>query len=84
MAFSYQVNLSDPSIAAGSDDAAFVYDLQQALGVWSNYISGLGTLVVALDIDNTTSDRAAGGPASSYAVGTNDGIAVLGPSACGN
>jgi hypothetical protein len=80
MAFSYQVNLSDPSIAAGSDDAAFVYDLQQALGVWSNYISGLGTLVVALDIDNTTSDRAAGGPASSYAVGTNDGIAVLGPS----
>src|SRR5262249_10838511 len=80
MSFSYQVNLSDPTNAGGSADPGLVYDLQQALNVWSQFISGLGTLGVELDIANTTEGREAGGPTSSFFVGTNQGLNVFEPS----
>jgi hypothetical protein len=79
--WTYSVDLSDPTNAGGSNDSILVYDLQQALGVWSQYIVGLGTFVVALDIANTSVGRASGGPTSSYFVGTNSaGLNVFEPS----
>jgi hypothetical protein len=70
MSISYQVTLSDPTNAGGSNDATLVYDLQQALGVWSQYISGAGTLVVNLVIANTSTGRASGAPTSNSLIGT--------------
>jgi hypothetical protein len=78
MSFNYAVQLNDPTNAGGSADPILVYDLQQALGVWSQYISGIGTLVVALDIANTTQGRESGGPTSSSFIGTNSqGLNIL-------
>jgi len=79
MSFSYKVTLSDPN-KVGAADAVLVYDLQQALSVWSQYITGLGTLVVALNIENTNEGRESGGPTSSFFVGTNSGLNVFEPS----
>src|SRR4051794_15911246 len=80
MSFSYKVTLSDPNKVGGAADAVLVYDLQQALSVWSQYITGLGTLVVALNIENTNEGRESGGPTSSFFVGTNSGLNVFEPS----
>ena len=76
MSWNYSVQLSDPSNVGGSADATLVYDIQQALSVWSQYIIGMGTLVVALNIQNTTQGRESGGPTSSAQVGTNGGLTV--------
>jgi hypothetical protein len=82
MSFSSSVVLSDPNNAGGSNDAILVYDLQQALGVWSNYISGQGNLVVDLVIDNTPTGRESGGPTSSFFIGTSpDGKSIYESSA---
>ena len=81
MPFNYSVQLDDPSNLGGPADAVLVYDLQQALGVWSDYINGVGTLVVDLKIANTPTGRASGGPTSSVFVGTNSsGLNVFEPS----
>src|SRR5262249_14652312 len=79
MAFASQVLLSDPNNAGGTNDATLVYDLQQALNVWSGYISGLGTLVVQLNIGSAVG-RASGGPTSYSAAFTNNGLTVWEPS----
>jgi hypothetical protein len=50
MAFNYTVNLSDPNLLSGSSDSLLVANLDAALNDWSQYISGIGTLVVQLDI----------------------------------
>jgi hypothetical protein len=71
VSFNYSVQLNDPTNAGGSTDAILTYDVQQALGVWSQYISGKGTLVAALDIANTSQGRESGGPTSLFFVGTN-------------
>ncbi len=58
-----------------------VYDLQQALGVWSQYILGIGNLVVQLDIENDPVGRESGGPTAAILVGTNSqGIGIYEPS----
>jgi hypothetical protein len=81
MSFNYSVQLNDPTDAGGAADAVLVYDLQQALGVWSRYISGIGTLVVNLDIADTPEGRESGGPTSSHLVGTNaQGLQIWEPS----
>ena len=81
MPFNFSVQLNDPTDAGGSADPVLVYDLQQALSVWSQYVTGNGTLVVALDILNTTQGRAAGGPTSSVFDGTNSqGLDIEEPS----
>jgi hypothetical protein len=80
MAFSYQVTFSDPTNAGGAADAVLVYDLEQALSVWAQYILGNGTLVVSLNISNTPSGRADGAPTSSFFVGTANGLNVVEPS----
>jgi hypothetical protein len=80
MSFNYAVQLNDPANAGGSTDTILVYDLQQALGVWSQYISGIGTLVAALDVVNTSTGREAGGPTSSFFTGTSQGLNVFEPS----
>jgi hypothetical protein len=65
--WNYSVQLQDPSDAGGSaDDSSLVYDLQQAIGMFANYILGIGTLVVDLDIANTEVGRADGGPTSTF------------------
>jgi autotransporter passenger strand-loop-strand repeat protein len=73
MSFNYSVQLNDTAGVGATDDAVLVYDLQQALGVWSSYIAGLGTLVVNLTIASTAEGREAGGPTSSYFVRTTAG-----------
>lgn len=78
MAFSYQVNLSDPTNAGGSFDPILVGDLERALAIWSEYVQGIGTLVLQLNIENTTREN--GGPTSSFFVGTNNGLNVFEPS----
>jgi hypothetical protein len=74
--WSYAVQLNDPSGAGGSADATLVYDLQQALGAWSQYIVGAGNLIVALNIGSSTEGRASGGPTSTRFIGTNGGLNV--------
>ncbi|MGY3408333.1 hypothetical protein ACVWZV_004446 [Bradyrhizobium sp. GM5.1] len=64
MAFNYSVQLNDPTNSGGSSDAVLVYDVEQSLSVWSDYISGLGTLIVSLNIANTSEGRETGGPTS--------------------
>jgi len=70
------VQLNDPSGAGGSADATLIYDLQQALGIWSQYIVGAGNLVVALNIGSSTEGRASGGPTSTRFVSTSGGLNV--------
>jgi len=72
--WSYSVQLNDPSGAGGSADATLVYDLQQAIGFWTQYILGAGTLVVTLNIQNTTQGRESGGPSVATFAGTNGGL----------
>jgi hypothetical protein len=78
--FSYQVDLSDPNDAGGTADGVLVYDLEQALSVWAQHIVGLGTLVVQLNFDQTSTGRAGGIFTSSYYVGTRNGINLFEPS----
>ena len=81
MSWNYSVQLSDPTNAGGSNDLTLVYDLQQAIGVWSQYILGTGTLVVALDIASNPVGREGGGPTSSSFIGANSqGFNVFEPS----
>jgi Ca2+-binding RTX toxin-like protein len=77
MTFKSQVVLNDPTNAGGSgSDSVLVYDLQQALAQWSKYITGLGNLVVELNIVQTAEGRADGGPTSSVFAGTDSGRTV--------
>ena len=69
--FDYSVSLSDTANVGSSTDAVLVYDLQQALGVWAGYIAGEGTLVVQLNITDTTFGRESGGPTSFQFAGTD-------------
>ncbi|GKQ53005.1 calcium-binding protein [Bradyrhizobium sp. Ce-3] len=80
MAWTYTVQLSDPGGAGAATDSALVYDLQQALSIWQEYVGGIGNLVVDLNVETTAVGRADGGPTSSYYVGTNGGLAVYEPS----
>ncbi|MGX1104361.1 hypothetical protein [Bradyrhizobium elkanii] len=80
MPWNYSVTLNDPSNVGGSADASLVYDLEQALNIWQQYILGIGTLVVSLNILPTAVGRADGGPTSSYYIGTSSGLAVYEPS----
>src|SRR5579863_10177022 len=81
MTFNSSVEINDPNNAGGSADALLVYDLQQALEIWSGYISGIGTLEVELDIASTTQGRESGGPTSSQFVRTNaQGVNIFEPS----
>ena len=73
MSFSYSVQLNDPTNAGGAADAVLVDDLEQALGVWSKYIVGIGTLVVDLTIAATSTGRESGRPTSSHFVTTTAG-----------
>lgn len=82
MPFNFAVQLNDPANAGGSADPVLVYDLQQALSVWSQYIVGLGTLKIELDIANTQEGRESGGPTSTEFVGTTaQGVNVFESSA---
>ncbi|MGY4628274.1 hypothetical protein [Bradyrhizobium sp. USDA 4486] len=82
MSWNYSVQLSDPSNAGGSADPILIYDIEQALGVWSQYILGTGTLVVALNVAATQEGREAGGPTSSAYTGTTaQGLSVYESSA---
>ena len=72
----YSVTLNDPSNLGGSNDATLVYDLQQAIGFWTQYIVGAGTLTVTLNIKSLAQGRESGGPTSVTAVGTNGGLTV--------
>jgi hypothetical protein len=80
MTFNYSVQLNDPTDLGGAADTFLVDDLEQALSVWSQYISGAGTLVVALDIENTSVGRAAGGPTSDFLIGHKNGLDIYEPS----
>ncbi|MCC8944177.1 hypothetical protein H8A97_03445 [Bradyrhizobium sp. Arg62] len=80
MPWNYSVTLNDPSNVGGSADASLVYDLEQALNIWQQYILGIGTLVVSLNILPTAVGRADGGPTSSYYIGSSGGLAVYEPS----
>ncbi len=81
MSFNYHVTLSDPGNAGGAADAVLVEDLDQALAVWSGYVSGQGTLEVALDIVQTAGGREDGGPTAEIQSGTTAaGMALYEPS----
>ncbi len=71
MTISYQTIVNDPTNAGGSADAILQADMNAALSVYSQYLTGKGTLVVQLDIDNTTTGRESGGPTSSAPDGTS-------------
>jgi len=73
----YSVTLNDPSNLGGSNDATLVYDLQQALGFWTQYIMGSGTLTVALNIKSISSGRESGGPTQWTQVGTNGALSIV-------
>ena len=77
MAFSYNVILSDPNNLETANDGLLVTDLDAALSDWSNYITGLGTLVVQLNIENTLVGRADGGPTTIVSDGTTASGAML-------
>jgi len=82
MSFSYSVSYSDPNnLASSTVDAALVHDLDQALTVWSKYLSGLGTLVVSLNVKDTAVGRAEGGPTASFLVATVGGLSIVESSA---
>ncbi len=68
MTFAYSVDLNDTAGESAATDTALVADLKAALADWSQYLTGLGTLVVQLDISATT--RASGGPSGMYQDGT--------------
>jgi len=74
--WNYSVQLNDPSGAGSSADAALDYDLLQALGLWTQYILGAGTLTVALNIKSTEQGRESGGWDAATAVGTNGALTV--------
>lgn len=81
MSFQYSVILDDPNNVGGSANSILVYDLKQALDVWSQYITGAGTLVVSLNITDTMEGRAEGGPTSSSSLVTNSqGLNIWEPS----
>jgi hypothetical protein len=81
MGFSYSVVLSDPDNLETANDPTLVTDLQAALADWSQYIAGLGTLVVNLVIASTSVGRADGGPTAVVPVGTAaDGAQIEEPS----
>ena len=77
MAFSYSIDLSDAASLGNATENLLVTDLGAALADWSNYISGLGTLVVQLNILNTAVGRADGAATSGVSVGTTTGGATL-------
>ena len=78
---SSQVILSDPANLGAATDDALIHDLQVALQILSQYVSGLGTLDVALDIVPTAVGRADGSFTSSVFTGkAPDGKDVFEPS----
>jgi len=70
VSFNYQVVVSDPNNTGGAADAILAADMNAALGVYSQYLSGKGTLVVQLDISGTATGRESGGPTSTASAGT--------------
>ncbi|MBV9784125.1 MAG: Hint domain-containing protein [Acidisphaera sp.] len=82
MAFAYSVLLNDPQDLGGSDDSGLVTDLKAALADWSQYITGLGTLVVQLDFSSGSGgELASGGATVDIGDGqTLDGRELLTPS----
>ena len=77
VAFSYSIGLSDAANLGSATENLLDIDLGAALADWSNYITGLGTLVVQLNIVNTAVGRADGSPTSGVSVGTTGGGATL-------
>ncbi len=82
MAFSFTVNINDQANEGSATDGVLAYDLTQALNIWSQYISGTGTLVVQLNIGSaSTQGRADGGPTSSADTGkSSNGLEIWDPS----
>ncbi|MEJ0016792.1 MAG: Hint domain-containing protein [Acetobacteraceae bacterium] len=77
MAFSYSVNLTDFAGIDDTTEALLVTDLSAALSDWSSYVTGLGTLVVQLNILDTDVGRANGAPTAVLSDGTTPGGATL-------
>ena len=77
MSFTFQVVVSDPSNTGGAADAILAADMNAALGVYAQYLSGKGTLVVQLDISGTATGRESGGPTASANAGTAPGGLTL-------
>lgn len=50
MAFNFSYTLNDPSAAVDPQDGIVEAALTQALGAWSQYVSGVGTLIVQLNL----------------------------------
>lgn len=82
MTFSYSIELDDPHDLGGSDDAGLVTDLSYAAADWSQYITGSGTLVIALQFAALGSGVLANGGATvDISEGqTLDGRTLLTPS----
>jgi hypothetical protein len=73
--FNSSISLNDPNASSDSQDGSLQAALTQALANWSNYISGVGTLIVQLIIDTTTG-YATGGPTSSVNGGQSGGLTI--------
>ncbi len=70
MAFSASVSFSDPTVASDPQDGILQQAMNQALVNWSQYISGVGTLIVQLNVtDLGFGTLADGGPTSDQATG---------------
>jgi hypothetical protein len=75
MSFSYSVQINDP--AHRSQDAALKADVEAALGEWSNFLIGQGSMEVQVNIVSTTSGRASGRSETSFLVGTDGARSVF-------
>ncbi len=76
------VILDDPDGLGGAYDAGLVATMQQALATWATHLSGLGTLVVQLDVSDMLdgAEEAQGGSTIGLAEGTEDGRVLVEPS----
>jgi Ca2+-binding RTX toxin-like protein len=83
MAFDYSVSITDPQDASATDDALLTTDMDAALADWSQYITGLGTLEVAIDLVSSSfpGELASGAPTVGVVTGTApDGAKLATPS----
>ena len=70
MGFSESVSFSDPTVASDPQDGVVQQAMNEALVNWSQYISGVGTLIVQLNVAPLGAGVVAdGGPTSAQATG---------------
>jgi hypothetical protein len=74
MAFSYTVTLNDPGHLF-SQDNSLLADVQEAAASWSQYLSGLGSIQIEIDVVSGTT-RANAKPGYSQPVGTDGGSTI--------